>query len=199
MRFSLIHSLLLAVMATCVGAVGQTPTYNVGQAPTEEEIRAWDISIGPSGKELPPGSGTAKQGAPIYAQKCAACHGPTGTEGWPVQNAWRAAPPLVRNESKLQGSRRWPFATTIWDYINRAMPPKQPDPENPGQFIEARLSAGEVYALTAWLLYRNGIIPESAVIDATTLPKIKMPNRNNFVPLRWEDIRLPRCRGGPCP
>ena len=164
-------------VAACVAALAQTSTYNLGRTPNEEEIRSAGILIDPAGKELPPGSGTAQQGAPIYAQKCAACHGPNGEGGGPL------GPRLVGGKGtfntplpvKTIGSY-WPYATTIWDYIRRAMPPKG----------EGTLNADEVYALTAVLLYRNGIIKEDDVLDATSLPKVPMPNRNGFLPSRLE-------------
>ncbi len=193
MRYGKSKSLVpIMALAASVGALAQTPTYNLGRTPSEEEIRAWDIAIGPAGKELPPGSGTAKEGAKIYARKCAFCHGPTGTEKLPGGSRY----PLVGGQGTLTtplpvksiGSF-WPFATTIWDIINRAMPKNQ----------EGSLKADEVYALTAFLLYRNGLIQESDVIDAKSLPKIQMPNRSGFIPPRLEDILQLRCRVGTCP
>jgi mono/diheme cytochrome c family protein len=151
------------VLAACMAALAQTPHYGgVGRAPSEQEIRAWDIAIAVDGKELPPGSGTPAQGEKIYARKCVACHGQS-LEGTPL------GPPLVGGKGTLNtphplrtiGSY-WPFATSVWDYINRAMPRNQ----------ERSLSADEVYALTAFLLFRNGIISESAVMDAKSLPKV---------------------------
>jgi len=159
-------------LAGCVAALAQTPTYkNVGKTPSAEEIRASDIFITPEGKELPPRSGTAKQGAQIFSQQCARCHGPTGTEVW-------GGPRLVKGKgTNATIGDLYPFATTIWDYINRAMPISTqtggpPEGRNPD----------EVYALTALLLYWNGIIRENDVLDAKSLPKIQMPNRNGFVP-----------------
>lgn len=193
MRWSSILVASVMALTACVAAAAQTPTYsNVGRTPSKEEIAAWDIAIGPEGKELPPGSGTAKEGAEIYAKKCAICHGPAG-EGS------RLGPRMLGGKGTLNtldpvmtiGSY-WPFATTLWDFINRAMPRKQ----------EGSLSADEVYALTAFLLYRNDIIGESDVIDAKSLPKIQMPNRNGFVPPRLEDIhdiQKRGCRLGHCP
>ena len=168
----------------------QAPTYGVGRTPNAEEIRAWDISIGPEGKELPPGSGTAKEGAKLYAQLCASCHGPTGTEG-------TSAPRLVGGKGTLTDPLApvktvgsfWPFATSIWDYINRAMPRNKP----------GSLKPDEVFALTAFLLFKNDIIAESDVLDAKSLPKIQMPNRNGFIPSKVEDINRLRCRVGTCP
>jgi cytochrome c len=167
----------LAVTVACVGVLAQTPSYNsVGRTPTQEEIRAWDISVGPAGKELPPGSGTAKEGAAIYTRKCAACHGPTleGGNGGPALVGGQGTLTTLRVQRTI-GSY-WPFATTIWDYINRAMPTTQ----------RGSLSANEVYALTAFLLYKNGIIQENDAMDAKSLPEVRMPNRNNFVPL-WPE------------
>lgn len=189
------RGLLLPVMAFGISAVAlaQTPDYhNVGRTPSQQEIRAWDIAIGPDGKELPPGSGTATDGAKIFANRCAACHG-ANLEGSPL------GPRLAGGEGTFNtlypvrtiGSY-WPFATTLWDYINRAMPRNQ----------EGSLSADEVYALTAFLLYRNKIIQEGDVIDARSLPKVRMPNRNGFVPARLDDIhdlRKRGCRLGYCP
>ena len=188
--FNLFVRAMLAISVAWVAALAQTPTYGVGRTPSGEEIRAWDISIGPDGKELPPGSGTAKEGAKLYARQCAGCHGPTGAEG-------TSAPRLVGGKGTLANplapvktvGSYWPFATSIWDYINRAMPRNKP----------GSLQADEVYALTAFLLYKNDLIQESDVIDAKSLPKIPMPNRNGFIPPRLEDINRLRCRLGTCP
>ena len=180
--------LAAGVLVSCgVFALAQNAAYQLGKPATEEEIRAWDISVGPAGKELPAGGGSAKEGAKLYAQKCAACHGPMG-------QGTKLAPQLAGTKNERVRPERtvgsyWPFATTIWDYINRAMPLKQ----------EGSLKPDEVYALTAFLLFRNDIIQESDVMDAHSLPKVAMPNRNGFVPARPEDIRLPRCRLGTCP
>ena len=164
---------LVLVFASSVAALAQGPTYHLGRTPTQEEVKALDISIGPEGRELPPGSGTAKDGATIYAQKCAQCHGPTGAEMAIYHR------PLVGAKDSLTTiqpvktvGNYWAFATTLWDYIRRAMPLN-----NPGS-----LSVDEIYALTAVLLYRNGIIKEDEVVDATNLPKIQMPARKIFFP-----------------
>ena len=179
------------VLGACVAAMAQTPTYNRGRTPSEKEIRAWDIAIGPEGKELPPGSGTAREGVKVFALRCARCHGPTGAEGPSLPNQWpysgrRRVRSLVGGQGTLNTANRvetvgsfWPFATTVWDFVNRAMPPKE----------EGSLSADEVYALTAFLLYQNDIIQESDVLDAKSLPKIQMPNRNGFVVPPWPDWR----------
>ena len=194
--YSLNHVLLVMAAVLCfagVAGLAQTPTYrNVGRSPTEQEIRAWDIAISTDGKELPPGRGTAKEGALLYGKLCAACHG-QNLEGSPLGTA------LVGGKGTLATTRPvksigsyWAFATTVWDYINRSMPRNQ----------EGSLQPDEVYALTAFVLYRNEIIQESDVLDARSLPKIQMPNRNGFIPPRLEDIADPRkrgCRLGHCP
>ena len=176
------RSLLVTAMAmaAAVAALAQTPTYKVGRTPTAEEIKAWDIAIGPAGKELPPGSGTAKDGAKVYAQKCAACHGATGVEG-PATALSGGKGTLTSLNAKRTIGSYWPFASTLWDYINRAMPFNNP----------ATLSADEVYALTAFLLYRNDIVKENDVIDAKSLPKIEMPNRKAFYPGPWPEAWKP--------
>jgi mono/diheme cytochrome c family protein len=186
-------ALAVLVVGGCTAAIAQTANYpGLGHTPTQDEIQAWNDSIGPEGKELPPGSGTAKQGEEIFANRCAACHGPNG-EGSQL------APRLVGGRGALNTptpsrtlANYWPFATTIYDYINRAMPPKQ----------QGSLGASDIYALTAFILYKNEIIPEGQVIDAKSLPKVKMPNRDGFVPDRLEDIhnlKARRCDAGHCP
>ena len=164
-------NLLVPAMLLATGVAGLAQTYNLGSTPSPEEIRALDGLVGPAGKELPPGSGTAKEGAGIFLQKCAACHGRDG-EGS------RLAPRLVKG-GEDKGTSSYPFATTLWTYINRSMPANKP----------GSLSAEEVYALSAFLLYRNEIVQESDVLDAKTLPKIQMPNRDGFVPAvpKWPE------------
>ena len=140
------------------------PTYHLGRVPTEEEVRALDQVVGPAGKELPPGKGTAQEGAAIFAKKCVACHGVNG-EGT------KLAPRLVKLEPMH------PFATTIWSFINTAMPRSVAD-------LGARngtLSSDEVYALTAFILYKNGIIKEADVMDQRTLPRVHIPVRDRHV------------------
>jgi len=166
-------SLLTAVIAlsACVAAFAQGRTYQLGSTPSEEEIKARDIAISPDGKELPPGSGTAKEGATVFAQKCAACHGPNGSGGLA-----RGIVPLGNAKPVKIAFSLVPYATTVWDFINRAMPQTKP----------GSLAANEVYAATAYVLYRNEIIKETDVLDAKSLPKVRMPNRDNFIPARPE-------------
>jgi len=145
----------------------------LGRAPTANELKAWDISIGPDGAELPPGSGNATQGALVFTQRgCSDCHGPTGKEG-PVLVLVGGTPTLSTNYFPIA---YWPYAPSIWDFIRRAMPYNRP----------GRLTADEVYALTAFLLYRNGIIQEDDVMDAKSLPKVQMPHRTEYhAPEPW--------------
>jgi cytochrome c len=171
-----------------VSVLAQSPTYGVGRTPTAEEIRALDISIGPTGEELPPGRGSAKQGAELYKQKaCAACHGATGMGGPAPALKSKAGPevPIWQRERILP--LRSPFATTVWDYINRGMPVNR----------EGTLTSDEVYALTAYLLYINGVIPEDEVLDAQTLPKVKMPIGDDYASLPDWKPRTRRLRGYP--
>jgi S-disulfanyl-L-cysteine oxidoreductase SoxD len=178
MKYGNVFLLVMALLVPLsIAAWAQGPTYHLGRTPTPEEVKAWDIAIGPEGKELPPGRGTVQEGEKIFAKRCAKCHGPTGTEVKFLHG------PLVGGIGSLTtlqplktiGSY-YPYPTTIWDYINRSMPWDQP----------SSLSPAEVYSVVAFLFYRNGIIKQSDALDATSLPKIEMPNRNGFFPARPE-------------
>jgi cytochrome c len=171
-----------------VSTLAQSPTYGVGRTPSAEEIRAWDISVGPTGAELPPGRGTAKGGAQVYVQKgCAACHGATGTGGAAPVLTGAADPTTDTWERGRILPIRSPFATTVWDYISRAMPLGR----------EGTLTADEVYALTAFLLYINDVIPEDEVLDAQSLPNVKMPIGDEFASLPEWKPRTRRLQGYP--
>ena len=174
---------LVMTLGLCVVAWAQSPTYGLGKTPSQEHIRALDIAISPDGKELPPGRGSAKEGALLYAQKCAGCHGANGYEGRAPQlikadlTAAKLPPclsPCIRGANVM--AIHSPYATVIWDYINRGMPFGK----------EGSLKADEVYAITAFLLFKNGIIPEEQVIDTKNLPQIKMPNSNGYVLPEWK-------------
>ena len=201
MGLSSMRCSLLAVammLAYAVAAEAQGPTFKLGRTPTEQELRPADAAIGPDGKGLPPGRGTAKDGALTYsARGCAKCHGSTGTEG--------PGPRLVRGEGggrpgpglgappSGEGIASHPFATMIWSYINQMMPldlqrqvvnfgyiPGRLPPRGPTG--SCCLTPDEVYGLTGYLLYRNGIIREDEVMDADSLPKVQMPNRDSYIP-----------------
>jgi S-disulfanyl-L-cysteine oxidoreductase SoxD len=148
-------------LACALGAAAAADRPGLGKPVSETDLALWDISIGPDGAGLPPGSGTPAQGAIVYAQKCELCHGKEG------QNGPNAA---------LSGPQRTvanyvPHATTIFDFTRRAMPWPQPK----------SLTSDEVYALTAYILARNKVIGDNETMNAETLPKVQMPNRNAFV------------------
>jgi cytochrome c len=164
--------LLLLAAAGCArattAAVVETP--NLGKAATPAQIAGWDISVGPDGAGLPPGSGTAAKGAPVYEQKCQACHGARGV-GQPNDRLVGGQGTLAGNAPVRTVGSYWPYATTVFDYVRRAMPYIQPQ----------SLTNDEVYAVTAYLLHLNGIVGERDEINAQTLPKVKMPNEANFI------------------
>ena len=165
------RSAVVLLLAGATPLAAQSPTYGVGRPATPEEIRALGAAIAPDGEGLPEGSGTVAAGRELFAAQCSRCHGPSGEGGVGAtlvggQGTLRSARPL-----KTVGSY-WPYATTLWDYINRAMPFDQP----------GLLKPPEVYAAVAYVLNMNGIIRDDQVIDARSLPKIVMPNRDGFVP-----------------
>ena len=184
---------VVAGFAFAAAAHAQAPSYkNVGRAPTEQEIQAMDIAVSTDGKELPPGSGTAKAGAALFAQKCAACHGENLEGSAQAPALIGGAGTLTSLRPKMTTGSYWPFATTIFDYIRRAMP----------RFQEGSLTNEQVYSLTAFILFRDEIIKEGDVIDAKTLPKIKMPNRDGFIPqntAELHDWKKRGCKLGHCP
>ena len=176
------------VMLMGVAALAQSPRYGVGRTPTPEEIRAWDISIGPTGEELPQGHGTVREGAQLYRTKgCAGCHGATAIDGKAPILKSKSGPDVELWARGRILPLRAPFATTVWDYINRAMPLNR----------EGTLTHDEVYALTAYLLFINDVIKEDDVLDATSLPKVKMPIGDNYASLPEWKPRTRRLQGYP--
>ena len=173
------HWLVSAILlAATVTISAQSPRYDVGRPPTPEEVRELGSAIAPDGTGLPPGSGSVAAGRTLFAAQCARCHGPTA-EG-------DVGPRLVGGQGTLRSARPlktvgsfWPYATTLWDYINRAMPFDRP----------GLLQPSEVYAAVAYVLNLNGIIDDNQVMDATSLPKVRMPNRDGFVPDARPDVR----------
>ncbi len=164
MKYYLFSLILISSLVQAQGV-----TYNLGRTALDSEIQQWDIAINPGdGKELPQGRGSVVDGEKLYATKCLACHG--------VDGVGASAPRLVGRNT--MGSN-WPFASSVWSYINRAMP----------LYLEGSLSSDEVYALTAFLLHKNGIIPESAELTQANLLDVEMPNKNGYVPPpidQWE-------------
>ena len=167
----LVLTVLAAACATTedVSPVSTTGP-NLGRVATAQEVAAWDISIPPDGAGLPAGSGTAKQGEAVYVAQCLACHGPKGV-GKPADRLVGGVGSLATEKPVRTVGSYWPYATTLFDYTRRSMPATRP----------LSLSNEEVYAVTAYLLYLNGIIGENAQMNAQTLPQVKMPNRDGFV------------------
>ncbi len=154
MRFTIF--ILFGLFGISLGITSQAQTYNIGRIATEEELQGWDLPVGPAGEELPPGQGTAREGAVIYARECVMCHGVNGENG---------------RYSELNGHLRT-YPTTTWDFINRSMPRSL---DNVG-FQSKELEPDAVYyALTAYILYINGVIGEDDVMDRDTLPGVTVP------------------------
>ena len=161
----------LALACSAGAALAQSP--GLGKPLTDADIKQWDIAILPDGTNLPPGNGTPAEGAAIYAEKCVACHAEAGKGGAsPGATALIGGAPLANGiDTTKTIANYYPYATTVFDYIRRAMPFNVP----------RSLSDHEVYALTAYILALNKLIDETAVMDAKTLPQVKMPNRDNFI------------------
>jgi hypothetical protein len=166
---------LLAVVAAIASGSAIAAGPNLGKPVTQGELAAWDISILPDGTGLPPGSGTPAQGAKVFAQKCALCHG-EGAKGGKSSALVGGAPLGGGIETVKTIANFWGYSTTLFDFIRRAMPWQQP----------RSLSNDEVYALCAYLLALNKIIGETDLMNAQTLPKVKMPNREGFI-IRFPD------------
>jgi cytochrome c len=189
-RKSSTHSvvILAAALTLALGstaAVGGGP--DLGKPVGPSDMVEWNIDIEPSGAGLPAGSGTSDQGAAIFAQQCAACHGEGGNGAATTTSGAPAAPPVVsdvkRNgidDTTLTIANFWPYATTLFDYIRRSMPWTSP----------RSLTDDQVYALTAYILAQNKLIDPNMVVNAQTLPNVQMPNRNGFIP-RFPE-RMPR-------
>lgn len=160
---------------TTLAADERPDSPHLGRPATEADIAAWDLSIYPDGTGLPEGHGTAAQGKQLFAQRCAACHGEEGIGGTADELAGGSSPLDSEYPDKNIGMY-WPYATTLFDFIRRAMPMDKPE----------SLSNDEVYALTAYLLHRNGIIGEAEEMNARSLPQVRMPNRDGFI---WIDAK----------
>jgi cytochrome c len=161
---------LRAILVVLALAAASHAGPDLGREATPAEIAAWSRSVAPDGRGLPAGSGSVAEGRQLYAVNCAHCHGQDGRGG--------LADPLVGGEGSLASDTPlltvgsfWPYATTLFDYVRRAMPYDRP----------SSLSDDEVYAVSAYVLFLNGIVPEHARLDARTLPALRMPNRDGFI------------------
>lgn len=161
------RTVLIALTLGATAVLADSP--GLGIPVTQDDIAAWDLNVLPDGTGLPPGSGTAAEGSAIYAVKCAWCHGLNGEGG--THHALIGGEPLENMGSSKTIYNFWPYATTIYDLIRRSMPYIQP----------RTLSNEEVYALTAYILALNGLIEEDAMMNAETLPEVRMPNRDGFI------------------
>jgi hypothetical protein len=166
-RFSFLFPALALFLVPAVGGA-QSP--NLGRPLTPEEIRKIDITVVPDGRGLPPGSGSVSSGAAVYGKSCQSCHGAQGA-GKPQDQLTGGLGSLASAKPVKTPASYWPVATTLFDYIRRAMPITSPQ----------SLTNDEVYAVTAYILSIDGIVPADAVLDAKSLPRVKMPNRDGFV------------------
>ena len=162
---------LATLLLTCLARAETQRPYGIGRVATSAEISGWNIDIGRDGSGLPKGSGTVSHGREVFEQQCVACHGDKGQGGVGDKLVGGQGTLATANPVRTVGSY-WPFATTLFDYVRRAMPFTAP----------GSLTNHEVYAVTAYLLYLNGIVPADAVLDARSLPQVRMPNRDGFVP-----------------
>jgi cytochrome c len=179
--------MFLALVGTLgCGSMAQTPpiavSYGIGHAATTAQVQPWNIDVAPDGKNLPAGNGSVARGKEVYADQCAACHGAQGQGGLGDrlvggQGTLASAAPV-----RTVGSY-WPYATTLYDYIRRAMPFNAPQ----------SLSNADVYAVSGYVLFLNGLLDERAVVDAKTLVNLKMPNRDGFVGDARPDVRDAGC------
>jgi S-disulfanyl-L-cysteine oxidoreductase SoxD len=178
--------LLGAALAAATAAGAAEPGhFGYGRIATPDEIAGWNIDVrGDDGAGLPPGRGTVPQGAEVYSGQCASCHGTFGEGEGRLPRLAGGMGTLKDDRPELTVGSYWPFAPTLWDYINRAMPMQAPH----------TLSADDVYALTAYILNLNDVVPSEFVADRVSLPKVKMPNRDSFV---WTDPR-PDTMAKPC-
>jgi len=168
--------------AMLVPAASQAGYENLGRHLSKEELAGWDIDVSIDGKGLPRGKGTVAQGEKVYQAMCVACHGVKLEGGLGPALAGGVGSLTTDKPLKTIGSY-WPYATTLFDYIRRAMPFQAPQ----------SMSKDDVYSVTAYLLNKNGILPANATVDASNLAKVKMPNRDNFYVDDRPDVKGVRC------
>ena len=173
----------LLSLIVCLAGPAMSEPLGIGRPVRPEAVAAWDIDVRPDGQGLPPGHGSVQDGAALYAARCAGCHGARG-EG-------AAAEALAGGQGSLASAKPlrtvgsyWPYATTLFDYVRRAMPFDAPQ----------SLSPDETYAVSAYVLHLNGLLPEEASLDAASLPKVVMPNRGGFTADPRPDVPAPAAR-----
>ena len=181
MRDLRIAAFAVVTLACATPARAQSP-YGIGRAATPAEIAGWNIDIDRYGNNLPPGSGSVSHGREVFDQQCAACHGEKGEGGVGDRLVGGQGTLATPRPVKTVGSY-WPYAPTLFDYIRRAMPQNAPQ----------SLSNQDVYAVSAYILYLNGLLPAAASLDAKSISAIKMPNRNMFVGDSRPDVTNPAC------
>ena len=175
--------LLLPLLLALATPATVEARYDIGEPAAPEIIAGWDIDVLTDGSGLPPGKGSVREGEKIFAETCASCHGAKG-EGKPMDRLVGGQSTLATASPVRTVGSYWPYATTLFDYIRRAMPFSAPQSLTPDQ----------IYAVSAYVLYLNGIVAEDAVMDRTSLPKVQMPNRNGFIsPDPRPDIHEERC------
>jgi S-disulfanyl-L-cysteine oxidoreductase SoxD len=183
------RTLKLGLAMSAVMALGSSAQaqghYGIGRTATDAEVAGWNIDVDPSGANLPPGSGSVSHGHEVFDQQCAACHGAKGEGGVGDRLVGGQGTVATAKPVKTVGSF-WPYAPTLFDYIRRAMPQNAPQ----------SLSNDEVYAVSAYILNLNGLLPADATLDAKSLPAIKMPNRGMFVGDPRPDVKNPACLAG---
>jgi mono/diheme cytochrome c family protein len=175
-------ALVGAALAACPSGIQAQGGYGIGRTATPAEIAGWNIDIGRDGSSLPPGSGTVSHGRDVFAQQCAACHGNKGEGGIGDRLVGGQGTLATSHPVRTVGSY-WPYASTLFDYIRRAMPQNAPE----------SLSNDDVYAVSAYILNLNGLLPAAATLAARSLPSIKMPNRKMFVGDPRPDVKNAEC------
>ena len=183
MRMRELRIAVFAVFAlACTASAQAQSSSGIGRAATPAEIAGWNIDVDRDGNNLPPGSGTVSHGSEIFDEQCAACHGARGEGGIGDQLVGGQGTLATSKPVRTVGSY-WPYAPTLFDYIRRAMPQNAPQ----------SLSNEEVYAVSAYILHLNGLLPAEATLDAKSLSAIKMPNRNMFSGDSRPDVKNPAC------
>ena len=174
-------ALLVAALLVAPPAEAQSK-FKLGRAATPAEIAAWNIDIAPDGKNLPPGSGTVTRGRDIFNTQCAACHGMKG-EGGIAERLSGGRGTLGTPSPVFSVGSFWPYATTLFDYIRRAMPLNAPQ----------SLPSDDVYSVAGYVLFLNDLMPETASVDAKVLTEFRMPNRDGFISDPRPDVKTTGC------